>query len=134
MEAAADIIYGGRIGPNLQKTKDVIGTQVRWASHRLGPAGEGRQARRILLTFFWGTRNFFRGKWVTYAGQHTTGCPPSVRAVGHSPKGELGRRDDLARLPYFFQTLIPNCQSIPITAIKTLAVTRTHLLRLVQPI
>lgn len=33
-------------------------------------------------------------------GQHTTGCPPSVRAVGHSPKGELGRRDDLARLSF----------------------------------
>jgi len=33
-------------------------------------------------------------------GQHTTGCPPSVRAVGHSPKGELERRDDLARLSF----------------------------------
>jgi hypothetical protein len=52
MEAAADIIDGSRISPNLQKTKDVIGAEVRGASHRLGPAGKGRRARRILLTFF----------------------------------------------------------------------------------
>src|SRR6202012_5314053 len=105
MEAPADIVNGHRICSNLQKTKDVIGTQARWASHRLGPAGEGRQARRILLTFFWGTRNFFRGKWVTYAGQHTTGCPPSVRAVGHSPKRARVRRGDVARLSFLFPDL-----------------------------
>src|SRR5215469_13921200 len=102
MEATADIVQSSGISSNLQKTKDVIGTQVRGSRHRLGPAGGKQQARRILLTFFWGTRNFFRGNGVTYAGQHTTGCPPSVRAVGHSPKGELGRRDDLARLSYLF--------------------------------
>ena len=52
MKAAADIIDGSRIGPNLQKTKDVIGTQVGGASHKIGRAGRGQQARRILLIFF----------------------------------------------------------------------------------
>ena len=105
MEAATDILRGGGVCPNLQKTKDVIGAQVRGASHKWGPEGGGRRARRILLIFFRGTRNFFRGKGLHTAGQHTTGCPPSVRAVGHSPKGELGRRDDLARLSFFISAL-----------------------------
>ena len=64
-EAATDIVGGRGICPNLQKTKDVIGTQVRGASHKLGPAGQALRARRILLTFFSGTRNFFRGTGVT---------------------------------------------------------------------
>ena len=58
----------------------------------------GRAATRILLNFFSSKRNFFQLSRVSYPGQHTTGWPPSVRLAGFSPKGEIGRRDDLARL------------------------------------
>ena len=101
VETATDIVGGGWIGPNLQKTKDVIGAEVRGASHKLGPPEEICGRGGFYSLFFDSARNFFLEVGLHSAGQHTTGCPPSVRAVGHSPKGEPGRRDDLARLSFF---------------------------------
>src|ERR1700684_2909302 len=85
----------------------------------------GQRSRRILLTFFWGTRNFFRGKGLhTQANTRPAARPPSGQS-DIPRKGNLGGGTTWPASPIFFQTLIPNCQSIPITAIKTLAVTRT---------
>src|SRR4029077_12402299 len=69
--------------------------ETRW--RRAPPPGEAN-----ITDFLSRERNFFRPAGVTVAGQHTTGWPPSVRLAGHSPKGETGRREDLARLPLLF--------------------------------
>src|SRR3984957_20932354 len=134
MEAATDILGGGWICPNLQKTKYVIGAQVRRARHRLGPAS-GNSGRGGFYSFFFGEREtFFGGMGLhTQANTRPAARPPSGQS-DIPRKGNLGGGTTWPASPIFFQTLIPNCQSIPITAIKTLAVTRTHLLRLVQPI
>src|SRR6266404_3549938 len=42
----------------------------------------------ILLNFFRWERNFFRSPGVSYAGQHTTGWPPSVRLAGFPGNGK----------------------------------------------
>jgi hypothetical protein len=65
VEAAGNVVRGCGVSSNLQKTKDIVGTEMRGASHKLWPGGGIQRARRILLTFFCGTRNYFRGKGVT---------------------------------------------------------------------
>ncbi len=102
IQAATDIIDGDGIGPNLQKTKDIIGTQVRGASHKLGPEGGCRRARRILLTFFWGTRNFFRRKGLhTQANTRPAARPPSGQS-DIPRKGNLGGGTTWPASPFYF--------------------------------
>ena len=49
----------GGIGPNLQKTKDVIGAQVRGASHKLGPAWRSFAGEADFTHFFFGNAKLF---------------------------------------------------------------------------
>ena len=59
MEAATDIVGGGGICSNLQKTKDVIGAEVRGASHNLGPLKEFCRRGGFYSLFFGRRETFF---------------------------------------------------------------------------
>src|ERR1700744_898918 len=90
----------------------------------------GQQARAgrrggFYSLFFGERETFFGGSGLhTQANTRPAARPPSGQS-DIPRKGNLGGGTTWPASPIFFQTLIPNCQSIPITAIKTLAVTRT---------
>src|SRR5262245_45835640 len=104
MEAAADIVEGGRVCSNLQKTKDVIGAEVRGASHRLGPAEEfcGRGGFYSLL--FVGRETFFgRAGLHSQANTRPAARPPSGQS-DIPRKGNLGGGTTWPASPFYFQS------------------------------
>src|ERR1700722_10741017 len=103
MEAATDILGGGWICPNLQKTKYVIGAQVRRARHRLGPAS-GNSGRGGFYSFFFGEREtFFGGMGLhTQANTRPAARPPSGQS-DIPRKGNLGGGTTWPASPFYLQ-------------------------------
>ena len=60
----------------------------------------------ILVFFFIFLATLFPKIVLHGLGQHTTDKPPSVRLIGFPVRGRLGRREDLARLPFRFSFLV----------------------------
>src|ERR1700722_1932682 len=104
MEPATDILGGGWICPNLQKTKYVIGAQVRRARHRLGPAS-GNSGRGGFYSFFFGERETFfqRNGLHTQANTRPAARPPSGQS-DIPRKGNLGGGTTWPASPFYFLT------------------------------
>jgi hypothetical protein len=64
--------------------------------------GERGISGRIVATFARKNETILAVGEFNEVGQHTTDWPPSVRLVGFPERGIRGRREDLARLPYYF--------------------------------
>ena len=105
MEASADIVKRSRIGPNLQKTKDIIGAEVRGASHKLGPLKEFCR-RSGFYSFFFATRETIFEGWgyTLQANTRPAARPPSGQS-DIPRKGNLGGGTTWPASPFYLPTL-----------------------------
>jgi hypothetical protein len=120
-EAARDIVCGRRIGPNLEKTKNVVGAQVRGSCHKLGPRAELCGRGGFYSLFFGERETFFGGMGLhRQANTRPASRPPSgwpdIPRKGNTRGGTTwpashycsgqGCSRPLGRLPVFIPTYV----------------------------
>src|SRR5579863_722451 len=113
MEAEADIVHGGGVGSNLQKTKDIIGAEVRGESHRLGPPKKFCGRGGFYSLFFATRETFFGGVGLhEQANTRPAARPPSGQS-DIPRKGNLGGGTTWPASPFYFYSLAFLC-SFPV--------------------